>query len=166
MSYEKDNPNGDFLLMIGLLVILGLLLWSMFPGIVVSTTESVVAEKEFEIKVGGMIPYKEHIKGNANYVFLGYEKDNTDASKKQIKIGKRIPHDVKGGRTYEVQELNITVEQGKQIPIIDTSDTEGLRYVKLYFESVSDNTLTIKAEEIGIKEKRKYQGAFSKEMEN
>lgn len=159
-----------FLFLLPVTAIFLLVLWAFSPGDVVETKEKIVSEKTFMIEPGGKIPYDEYIPEHPgedyvdDYVFLGQEKtiEGTGQEKQQIKIGKRIRHDVKGGSTYEVQELTINVEQGKQIPVIDTSDVRESSYIKLYFEDVKNNTLKVKAEKILIEEKRENQGVIVK----
>lgn len=155
--------------LLGMLFVLVIMSMLVYSGDVVETKEKVVSEKNFVVEVGGKIPYDDYIPEEPgedfvkDYIFLGQEKqsDETGQQKQQIRIGKRIQYD-SNGKNNEIQDMTITVEKGKEIPIIDTSDIRDSAYIKLYFENVNDNTLEIKAEKIQIEEKRENQGFLIK----
>lgn len=163
-----DSGKG-ILGLLGLFIVLVIFGKLIYSGDVVETKEKVVSEKNFVVEVGGKIPYDDYIPEEPeedlvkDYIFLGQEKqsDEVGQQKQRIRIGKRIPHD-SNGKNYEIQDMTITVEKGKEIPIIDTSDVRDSAYIKLYFENVNDNTLEIKAEKIQIEEKRENQGFLRK----
>ncbi|WP_442637973.1 hypothetical protein [Rossellomorea marisflavi] len=166
------HPLKAMLGLLGMLAISVVMNYLIYSGDVVGTKEKVISEKKFVIEVGKRLPYDEYIPEETgedfvkDYIYLGQEKqmDESGQQKQQIRIGKRTRPHAESDSNYEVQDMTITVEKGKEIPIIDTSDVRESAYIKLYFEGVNDNSLEIKAEKIKVEEIRENPGLLRKKI--